>query len=301
MHVVVQRSYLSEHLREFLAAALPEKGKHNEDDGDGDCNQHGSEYTRSMRIASLSPTATEILFAIGAGSQVVCVDKYSDTPSDVARIPHIPEHQRIDADALAAYKPDIVFTATLVQEKLAAFLKLQQQFAVIHHDPRSLGDIDESIRSIGLLLGKEKEANQLVATMHRGYGDVRKKAKLLGRKPRVYVEEWHHPPMVSGNWVPELVQLAGGVSLPLPPRSPSREVSLAEVEAFDPDIVVLSICGAGKFAEKRLLTDRPGWNQLRAVTSNAVFVIDDSLLNRPGPRVVEGAQRLYGWMFQVLH
>lgn len=254
-----------------------------------------------MRIASLSPAATEILFAIGAGKQVVCVDKYSDVPADALRLPRLPEHQRIDAVALAEYKPDIVFTATLVQEKLAAFLKLQQQFAVIHHDPRSLGDIDECIRSMGLLLGKEKEANQLVTDMHRHYGDIRKKAKLLGRKPRVYVEEWHHPPMVSGNWVPELVQLAGGQPFVLPPRSPSREVSLSEVQAFDPDIIVLSICGAGKFSDKTLLTERSGWNTLRAVINNAVFVIDDSLLNRPGPRVVEGAQHLYGWMFQVLH
>ncbi len=254
-----------------------------------------------MRIASLSPAATEILFAIGAGKQVVCTDKYSDVPADTARLPHLPEHQKIDADALAAFKPDIVFTATLVQEKLAAFLKAQAQFAIVHHDPRSLGDIDECIRSMGLLLGREKEANQLVADMHRQYGDIRKKAKLLGAKPKVYIEEWHNPPMVSGNWVPELVQLAGGSAFALPPRSPSREVSLAEVQAFDPDIVVLSICGAGKFAEKHLLTHRPGWDDLRAVRNNALFVIDDSLLNRPGPRVVEGAQRLYGWMFQVLH
>ncbi len=254
-----------------------------------------------MRIASLSPATTEILFAIGAGTQIVCVDQFSDTPSDAATIPHLKDHQRIDADALFQYKPEVVFTATLVQEKLAAMLKATQQFAVIHQDPRTLGDIDECIRSIGLLLGKEKEANQLVMDMHNGFADVRKKGKLLGSKPKVYVEEWHNPPMVSGNWVPDVVALAGGRSLALPPKSASREVSLAEIQAFDPDLIVLSICGAGRFAEKKLLMERAGWGELRAAKSNNVFVIDDSLLNRPGPRLVEGAQRLYGWMFQVLH
>ncbi len=254
-----------------------------------------------MRVASLSPAATEILFAIGAGKDIVCVDQFSDEPADARGLPHLKDHQKIDADALAAFKPEVVFTGTLVQEKLAQFLKVSQQFAVIHHDPRSIGDIHECIRSMGLLLGKEREANQVVMDMHNGLADVRKKAKLLGSKPRVYVEEWHNPPMASGNWVPELVTLAGGTPFPLQPRAPSREVSLAEVQAFDPDIIVLSICGAGRFAEKKLLTSRPGWDALRAVAGDKVFVIDDSLLNRPGPRLVEGAQRLYGWMFQSLH
>ena len=254
-----------------------------------------------MRIASLSPAATEILFAIGAGKDVVCVDQFSDTPADVLKLPHLKDHQRIDEDALAEFKPEIVFTGTLVQAKLAEQLKASQRYAVIHQDPRSIGDIQESIRAIGLLLGKEKEAGEVVMQMHNGFADVRKKAKLLGAKPKVYVEEWHNPPMVSGNWVPEIVALAGGTPLSLPPRSPSREVSLTEIQAFDPDLVVLSICGAGRFAEKKLLLERAGWNELRAARSNNVFVIDDSLLNRPGPRLVEGAQRLYGWMFQALH
>ena len=107
--------------------------------------------------------------------------------------------------------------------------------------------------------------------------------------------------MVSGNWVPEVLRIAGGVPLPLPPKNPSREVSLEEIRAFDPELIVLSICGAGSLARKELLTQREGWKELRAVREGRVRVIDDSLLNRPGPRLVEGARRLYGWIFEVLH
>jgi iron complex transport system substrate-binding protein len=76
---------------------------------------------------------------------------------------------------------------------------------------------------------------------------------------------------------------------------------LGEIQTFDPDVIVLSICGAGALATKDLLTNRPGWAQLRAVQNNHLFIIDDSLLNRPGPRLTEGAKRLFGWMFQVMH
>ncbi len=254
-----------------------------------------------MRIASLSPATTEILFAIGAGGLIVCTDQFSDEPDGAKALPHLKDHQKIDIESLASYKPEIIFTSTLVQKRLAEELRLKQKWAVIHQDPRSLWDIYADIRAIGTLVGKEKEAGELVITIQNGFSDVRKKGKLLGSKCRVYVEEWHHPPMASGNWVPEVVKEAGGQAFALPVGAPSREVSLGEITAFDPDMIVLSICGAGRFADKTLLTKREGWNTLRAVKEDRLFVIDDSLLNRPGPRLVMGAQRLYSWMFQVLH
>ncbi len=270
-----------------------------------------------MRIASLSPAVTEILFAIGAGNSVVCVDQFSDEPDAAKSVPHLKDHQKIDLDALAEHKPEIVFTSTVVQQRLAEELRSAGKWAVIHQDPRSIGDVYESIRAVGVIAGKEREAHALVTMMVKGFSDVRKKAALLPKKVKVYVEEWHHPPMVSGNWVPEVVRESGGVPFDIGSiteevgtrkyegrdgRNPlSREVSLAEIQAFDPDMIVLSICGAGKFADKDLLMKRDGWSQLRAVAEGRLFVIDDSLLNRPGPRLVMGAQRIYGWLFQGMH
>ncbi len=264
-----------------------------------------------MKIASLSPAVTEILFGIERQKGIVCVDHYSDFPEAAKAIPRLKGHQNIDIEALRAYAPDIVFTSTVVQEKLAAHLKAEG-FAVIHQDPRSVAEVYESIRSIGVLVDAVARAEALIASMQQGFNDTKRKAGLLPRKAKMYVEEWHNPPMVSGNWVPEIVRLAGGVSLEVRKfgsvkvesdgKNPlSREVSLAEVSAFDPDIIVLSICGAGAAASKELLTSRAGWSDLRAVQSNHLFVIDDSLLNRPGPRLTEGAKRLFGWGFQVMH
>jgi len=242
----------------------------------------------------------EILFALEQQKKIVCTDKFSDYPDAAKAIPKLPEHQKIDPEALRVFTPEIVFTSTLVQAKLAEHLK-KEGFAVIHQDPRSIGDLYENIRSIGMLLDCTPRAEALIATLQQGFNDTKRKSGLLSRKLRVYVEEWHNPPMVSGNWVPELIKLAGGVSLSLPAGSASREVTLQEIQAFDPDLIVLSICGAGSAANKELLTKRAGWDELRAVQENHLFVIDDSLLNRPGPRLVEGTKRLFGWMFQVLH
>jgi len=262
-----------------------------------------------MRLASLSPATTEILFALGQGKHIVCTDQFSDTPSEVAEIPHLKDHQKVKTDDIRAYTPDLVFTSTLIQEKLAEKLK-KDGLGVVHQDPRSIAEIYASIREIGQLLDCSARAETLIAEMQQGFNQVKKKTGFFQKRPKVYVEEWHNPPMVSGNWVPEVVKMAGGISLAVSgerlagsdERNPSsREVSLAEVQAFDPDIIVLSICGAGSVASKELLTDRAGWAELRAVRENHLFVIDDSLLNRPGPRLTEGANRLFGWVFQVAH
>lgn len=272
-----------------------------------------------MRIASLSPAVTEILFALEQQRNIVCVDQFSDYPEGAKALPHLKDHQKIDTEALRAFTPEVVFTSTLVQQKLAEKLK-EEKFGVVHQDPRSIPEIYDAIRQIGIILECEPRAQALIATMQQGFNDTKKKSGLFFRKPKVYVEEWHHPPMVSGNWVPEVVKIAGGiplevrkcVSAKVPARAGSDgesegrnpascEVSLQEVQAFDPDMIVLSICGAGSVASKELLTGRAGWNELRAVRENHLFVIDDSLLNRPGPRLTEGAKRLFGWMFQVLH
>ena len=253
-----------------------------------------------MRIASLSPAVTEILFALGKGGSLVCLDQYSDYPESVKELPHLKGHQKVDIEEVQSFKPDLVFTSTLIQTKLAEELR-KAELAVIRQDPRTLAGVEQSFGEIGTLLSCEDRARALSLVFRQGMNEVKKRAQALPRHPHVYIEEWHNPPMVSGNWVPEVLRIAGGVPLPLPPKNPSREVSLEEIRAFDPELIVLSICGAGSLARKELLTQREGWKELRAVREGRVRVIDDSLLNRPGPRLVEGARRLYGWIFEVLH
>lgn len=253
-----------------------------------------------MRIASLSPAATELLFAWGLGEAVVCRDQFSLFPDAAKGLPWVRGHVDIPVEELRPYAPDIVLTGTSIQATLAQRLR-SAGMTVVHLDPRTLRAVEESFVHLGTVLDREQKAQATVMAFRQALNDVRKKAALLPRKPRVYVEEWHDPPMASGNWVPELIRTAGGEPFPIAPGELSRTVTLEEVAAFNPDLVVISWCGAGALADRELLLRRPGWEALPAAVAGRVRVIDDSLLNRPGPRLPEGARRVYGWLFEMLH
>jgi iron complex transport system substrate-binding protein len=253
-----------------------------------------------MLIASLSPAITEILFALEMQDDIVCTDQFSNFPEEAKDIPHVKDHVKIDPKELYEYKADLIFTATVIQERLADKLRASD-FSVVHQDPRTINAIYEMIRNVGVLLQVEAKAAALVLQMQQGFNDTKKKSGLLPRRLKVYIEEWHNPPFASGNWVPEVARVAGVDQFPVPEGELSPEVTLAQVQEWDPDFIVLSPCGAGVHTEKELITARPDWDSLRAVQEDRVRVIDDSLLNRPGPRLTEGAQRLYGWAFEFLH
>lgn len=258
-----------------------------------------------MRLASLSPSVTEILFKLHLQDHIVCTDQFSDYPDEAQGIPHLKDHQNIAVEAVLDYEPELVFTSTVVQDQLAEELQAAD-VSVMHFDPRTINDTYNTIRQLGLLLQAEELASALIRQMQEGFNDVKKKARALEQssvqgRPKVYVEEWNNPPFASANWVPEIVHIAGGASLPQAKVGElSPEVTLEQVRAWQPELVVLSWCGAGRAVDaKKLFLERDGWNKL--VEENHIYVIDDSLLNRHGPRLVEGAQRLYGWMFELLH
>ena len=165
----------------------------------------------------------------------------------------------IDPPALREFQPEVVLLGTSkIQRSLAEKLRAEG-FTVIFEDPRTLHQIYEWIRALGAIFDRRKEADALILKMQQGFNDVKKKAALLPKKPRVYIEEWHQPPFASGNWVPEMISCAGGISFPLKAGELSREVTLEEVAKFDPDLIVISWCGAGHLAEKKLLMERAGW------------------------------------------
>lgn len=236
-----------------------------------------------MRIISLSPSITEILFALGAEDQLVGVTTYCDFPEEAKKKPKMGDWVNIDFEKLKAADPFIVFTSTIVQEKLSEKLKTAG-FRVIHFDIRKLSDVYNCIRYVGLVAGKD--GDWLVAKMESEFAKIWKGSE--GMK-RAYVEEW--PMTVSCNWVPELIAIAGGVSLGKTGVL-SHKITTDEIKKFNPDIIVISWCGVGTRVPKEKIVERPGWKSLKAVMKDKIFVIDDSLLNRPGPRLVEGAKLL---------
>jgi len=240
-----------------------------------------------MRIISLAPSVTEILFALGLDDEIVGVTKYCDFPAAAELKPKIGGWMDIDFERVIAAKPDIVFTSTIVQQKV-----LEQGKALglnmVHTDPRMLQQIFESIIFVGSLVGRKKEAQALVENMQSDLEEIKVEAR---NKPKVkvYVEEW--PMTVSCNWVPDLIEIAGGISLGKSGEL-SRKITTEDVKKFDPEVIVISWCGFGQRVLTEKITERQGWNELTALKNNKIFVVDDSLFNRPGPRIVEGARLL---------
>ncbi len=236
-----------------------------------------------MRVVSLSPSITELLFALGLDDDIVGVTKFCDYPLAATAKQKMGGWVDVDLVKVRAAKPDVIFTSTIVQEKLASELQ-SISMNVLHTDPRTLQSVFDSFVAIGRCVNKAAEADNLVA----GMNDV---LKSLKRSPsvKVYVEEW--PMTVSCNWVPDIVEIVGGISLGKS-GIVSHLITTEDVKKFDPDIIVISWCGVSTRVPKEKITEREGWKDLKAVKNNKVFVIDDSLLNRPGPRLIEGAKLL---------
>ncbi len=244
-----------------------------------------------MRIVSLAPSATELVFALGCGDQLLGRTAFCDYPQETQRIPALGGWTTADVESVAKLKPDLVFTSTFLQDSIVAVLR-ERRIPVCHTDPRTLADVLQSFETTAAALGIPDRGREL---------RVRVESQLVPVSPilvspalRVYAEEWPEPPMASGNWVPDLLAHAGGISL-LSAGERSRTVSVDEVQAFDPDVIVLNYCGMEHIPSATQIarvTSRKEWNTLRAARAGRIMVIPDSLLNRPGPRLLEGFHAL---------
>lgn len=254
-----------------------------------------------MRIVSLAPSNTEILCALGAVDDIVAITHLCNFPFAIRNKPRIGTWISTEPQRLEKLNPDLIITSYFLPQPLRTWSRPDQ---LLHLSPKTLADVYESILTVGKTIGRKKEAAKLVSTMKKQLSGIRKKTK--GKKIKVYMEEWHKPPFVSGNWVPQLVAIAGGtLSVPKPslsaggteeliqPGEPSRPVELSALIAFDPDVMICHWCGAGSRIDVSSVAKRPGWEQLRVVKEGRVYPINDSLLNRPGPRLVEGVTMLY--------
>ncbi len=249
------------------------------------------------RILSLAPSNTEILYALGLGDSIVGVTEYCLYPPEAQSKTRLKGWVSIPVEKILALEPDLVVTSTICQDALKRKLD-EAKVPLLHLDPRDLNGIIQSFLKLGQAAGKEAEAKALA----RKFEQERKaiQASVPSGHPRVYCEEWSKPPAVSGNWVPELVTAAGAEYFPIEPGTLSRPVRLEEIQAFDPEIVILSICGQGLEPDPAQILQRVGWERLKAVQGKWIFVLEDSLLNCPGPRVLEGA-RLLRQILEAFH
>ena len=280
-----------------------------------------------MRIVSLLPSTTEILFAIGAGDQVVGVTFECDTPAEarertIVSTTAIPEglsaHDidafvtkamaagedlyHLDAGALGALDADLVVTQDLcavcavdvsVVDDALAFLGCRAQVLTI--DPHTLDEVLESVLTLGAATGRQGLSSELVAGLHQRLYAVEQAVREAAR-PRTLVLEWTDPAFAPGHWVPEMVTLAGGFNTLGDAGEKSVRVTWEAVRDSAPEVVVCAPCGydlEGSAALARQAIDSgelPPDIPVWAVDANASFA-------RPGPRLVDGVEALAG----ILH
>ena len=243
------------------------------------------------RIVSLAPSNTEIIYALGAENKLAAVTRYCDFPEEAKRKPKIGGWLDVNDALVKKFEPELILTSTFVQSKITKKYK-KNKLNVVALMPTTLKGVFNSIERIGKLINKEKEAVELIKSMKNEINKIQNKIKNQKNNPRVYVEEWHKPPTVSGNWVPTLVKMAGGDYGLIKSGTHSREVTTEQIQNYNPEIIIISICGMADKVPKEWITKRIGWENLSAVKNNKVYVFDDSWLNRPGPRLTIGLENL---------
>jgi iron complex transport system substrate-binding protein len=237
------------------------------------------------RVVSLAPSATETLPALGASDRLVGVTHHCE-----ADAPAVGGWLNPDYEAVAECAPDLVLTADDLQDNIAEDLRARGH-EVFHTEPATLEEVVESFADLGRTIGVPDEGEALARRARNRLDRVdRLTPDANSRQPVVYCEEWSEPPMAAGNWVPEAVAAAGGRYPLVAPGERSREISIAEVEAIGPEHVVLHICGHGDQTDPETVTQRD-WS-LPAIERGNIHVFDDSLLNQPSPRLVEGIEAL---------
>ncbi len=237
-----------------------------------------------MRILSLAPSNTEIVFKLESGDELIGTTSLCDYPSKAVELPSVGGwNSQIKYDKIYDLNPEIILTSDSLQEK--ARMKLQKDgFNVFHVEPTNLEELYQSIISIGTLLNKEENAKEIVQSMKKEIASINL------QNSKIYCEEWSKPPMVSGNWIPDLINEANGNYFIQKGRS--RKTNLTKLKKFDPDYIFLNICGAGEKADLNTVKSREDLSETKAVKNNNIYVINDSLLNRPSPRITEGLKEI---------
>ena len=281
-----------------------------------------------MRIVSLVPNGTEILFAIGAGPLVVGVSHECDYPEAARRLPILTGSAlppgltpreidaavsaqlvatetlySLDEQRLVALAPDLIVTQRLcpvcavsTDQVNAALAPLPRCPDLVWLDPHTLGEVWSDIERVGQVTGHRAQAADLESALTARRQAV--VAAVGGRpRPRVLALEWLDPPFGAGHWVPEMIALAGGEdALATAPGAASTRLSWAAITAAAPDVIVAMPCGfdaAGAAAQIALLAGQPEWESLAAVKAGRVHAVDaNGCFSRPGPRLVDGIEQL---------
>ena len=282
----------------------------------------------SQRIVTFLPSATELIYSLGADDKLFGVTHECNYPSGAKTKPRVissvfdpasmsskqiddkicqlmtdgKEIYNLNKENLLNAKPDLIISQNICEVCSAhtehvkkAMEILEKKPEVYTMDPHDVNEILVSIKDISKMIGKEKEGNNLVDSLSKRLEFV--KSKKFEERPSVVAIEWVNPFFTSGHWIPEMIEVAGGENLISTEKMPSRKMKLGEIKEANPDIIVMMPCG---FDVKRTISEynsvlakNTDWNELKAVKENGVYAVDaNSYFSKPSLRTITGIEIL---------
>lgn len=284
-----------------------------------------------MRICSLLPSTTEILCELGLMESIVGITHECDYPPGISEKPRIVmsnmDHRSlkssqiddivsrnrkegkstyiVDREKLKEAKPDVIITQGLCDVCAVsgdmiedAVSTLGYKPEIISLEPSDIGQILDTIKTLGEVTGQEQNSIAIVDELERRIDRVRESLSNERDRPRVFCLEWLEPPYVAGHWVPQMVEYAGGINGLSDTGEPSKKVSWDEIADFAPNKMIVMPCGFNindTLDELDTVLSNNTWHMMPASRKGEVYIVDaNSYFSRPGPRIVDGIEILAG-------
>jgi iron complex transport system substrate-binding protein len=249
-----------------------------------------------QKIISLAPSTTELLFALDMGDLVLAKDNNSDYPEEAKLIPYnVSGYKWIDLEVIIGLEPDIIFAAGINLEWVPDLESRGLKVVIL--EPESIEDVFSNINLIGSISGDPQKADRLVSELESRLDSITDKTQVSGLQlPRVYIEfdTWGgYWTFGSGSFGDELISLAGGVNIAANSDDMYTSLTSEFIVASDPEIIIYTT-NPWISTTPESIKNRPGWDSIDAVVGESIFSIDDNLVSRPGPRLIEGLEVLAG-------
>lgn len=247
---------------------------------------------KPTRIVSLAPSTTETLFTLGLGNKIVGVDDYSDYPSETKQKEKVGAFDKPNVEKILNLTPDLV-VAYYGQETAVEQLENARVTVICLH-PQIVEDIFRNIRLLGQVTETSSKADVLVKSLENRMNNITAKTSLLNEtvRPRVYYEMWCGPYYTAGpgSFVDDLIRMAGGLNIASGTASEWPVLNEEFIISSNPQIIITTYMN---MATPTDIKNRTGWNVIDAIKNNRVYQIDGNLLERPGPRLIDGLEMLY--------
>jgi iron complex transport system substrate-binding protein len=249
----------------------------------------------AQRVVSLAPSNTEILFAVGAGNQVIGRDEFSDYPDQANTLPSVGgSFGDYNLEAILDLEPDLVLAAEINTPEQVKSMEDLGLTVFLLPNPTSLEEMYGNLLTVAKLTGHESETEELVEGLRERVSQVEMDIESAEDQPTAFYELDATDPSTpwtagSGTFIDTLITMAGGENIASDMEG-HLQISVEELLVRDPQVILLGDSAYGVTSES--LSERPGWNNISALVNGRIYAFDDNLVSRPGPRLVDGLEEL---------